>query len=172
MKKVLPFIFPLIALIIVGFLAYRWYSLNTANRPGANGEIGEGVQIEDLSTAEQEQIIRGTGDFQRVELQGEAETRGEIRYEVENNRVRFSVVADLPPAQGGVYTAWLRTPGSEQTRKAFLLEASKGGFVGSAAVSADVLPLEVIVSREQNDDDTLETVVLRGTVNQETQEGE
>lgn len=169
MKKVLPFVFPLVALIIVGFLAYRWYSLNTANRPGTNGEVGEGVQIEDLSTAEQEQIIRGTGDFQRVQLEGEPQTGGEIRYEVEDNRVRFSVVGDLPPAEGGMYTVWLRTPGSEQTRKAFVLEASKGGYVGSAAVSADVLPLEVVVSREMTDDDTLETVVLRGTLNQEAE---
>lgn len=170
MRKVLPFIFPLIALVIVAFLAYRWYSLNTANRP--EDGIGEGVTIEDLSTAEQDRIIRGTGDFQRVELESETEeveTRGEIRYEILEDRVTFSVVSDLPPVENGWYTAWLRTPGTEQVRKAFDLVPGKGGFVGSAAVSADALPLEVVVSREQTNDETLEVVVLTGTLNQESE---
>jgi hypothetical protein len=39
--------------------------------------------------------------------------------------------------------------------------------VGSAAISAETLPFEVIVSSEERPDNTLETVMLRGLINKE-----
>jgi len=43
-----------------------------------------------------------------------------------------------------------------------MLEYSKAGYIGSASVPADVLPVEVVVSAES--DLTLEDAVLRGLI--------
>jgi hypothetical protein len=169
MKKVLPFVFPLVALIIVVFLAYRWYNLNTANRTGQINDVGEGVEIEDLSEAERNNIVRGVGDFKQVELKtapGNDEAAGGIRYEVKDGKVRFSVTADLPTIAGGRYQVWIKS-GDQPTQKAFILEATKGGYLGSAAVSATELPLEITVTREMTDDDTMESTILLGNIPRE-----
>ncbi len=165
MKKVLPFVFPLVALIIVMFLAYRWYNLNTTNRPGQINEVGEGVEIEDLSETERNNIMRGVGDFKQVELKGaQGQTAvGNVRYELKDGKLRFSVTADLEGLMGGRYQVWLKS-GDKAAQKAFVLEASKGGYIGSAAISTSELPLEVTVTREATDDATMETTLLQGTI--------
>jgi hypothetical protein len=166
MKKVLPFIFPLVALIIVVFLAYRWYNLNTTTRNGQINEVGEGVEIQDLSPDEASNILRGVGDFKQVELKGADEAVGSVRYEVKDGKVRFSVTADVPGLNNGRYQVWIKS-GDQPAQKAFVLEASKGGYMGSAAVSATTLPFDVIVTRESTDDETMETTVLQGNVPRE-----
>lgn len=162
MQKYLPFVFPLAALVIVLFLAFRWFSAQTENP--AN-DIGEGVQIEDLTAAEQESIIRGTGDFQQVTLENqveEVEAQGAVRYEMQDDRIAFSVVTDLAQPTEGFYQVWLVS--QDATQKAFRLQLLKGGLSGSAAVSQSVLPFEVVVSHEMTDDNTVERVLLRGEV--------
>jgi hypothetical protein len=49
MKKILPFVFPLIALLIVLFLALRWYNAKTTRPEGKLTDFGEGMKIEDLT---------------------------------------------------------------------------------------------------------------------------
>lgn len=159
MNKYLPFVFPLAALLIVLFLAFRWFSMQT-NR---SADIGEGVEIEDL-TLEQESMLRGTDDLQQVELQTpdtETEGQGDIRYKISDERVRFSVNANLPQPEG-FYQVWVRS--GETQQKAFRLLPDKGGFMGSAALNQSALPFEVIVSQETEDDDQLEQVILRGRI--------
>ncbi|HEX7018342.1 MAG TPA: hypothetical protein VF209_05560 [Patescibacteria group bacterium] len=165
MKKVLPFVFPVAALLIVLFLAYRWYG-QRVDRVGDVGPGGEGVEIEELSDAEREEIMRGAGDYETVNLTaGEGQTAsGRVRYDVQDERVSFSVSADLADLEAGFYQVWLKSPDSEAMTKAFTLEMGKGGYTGTGAVSADQLPLEVVVTRELNDDDTPEDVVLRATI--------
>jgi len=166
MNKVLPFVFPLIALVIVAFLAFRWYNLNTTSNGDVTG-AGEGVPIDDLSSLEQEQILKGTTDFTSVPLEPAVTTvpvAGQIRYDIIDGRVLFSVTAELAAVGGSKYQVWLRNPVTDVTQKAFVLEPGKGGFMGSAATQEGLLPLEVIVSQEQVDDAQLEVVLLRGTM--------
>ncbi len=166
MNKVLPFVFPLIALVIVAFLAFRWYNLNTA-RKGDITAVGEGVQIDNLSTAEQDQILKGAGDFKSVELQPVDQTTpvtGTVRYDVKEGRVLFSVTADLPAVVGNTYQVWLRNPATQMAQKAFTLTANKGGFTGSAATQESLLPLEVVITKEVTDDAQLEQILLKGMI--------
>lgn len=163
MNKYLPFVFPLAALVIVLFLAFRWFSMRN-EQPAPT--IGEGVEIEDL-TPEEESVLQGTGDFQQVTLENQATesaepAQGALRYEIGDERVRFSVLANLPAPAEGFYQAWIKTGNSEQ--KAFRLEPNKGGYMGTAAISQDAIPFEVIVSLETQDDNTLEQEMLRGVV--------
>lgn len=172
MKKFQPYIFPAVALLIVIFLLYRWYDMRNgqATRPI---EFGEGVEIENLSQTELGSVLRGAEDVQTIELQPEnqadAETTaaGVIRYDVEDDKIRFSVMAELPELAQGAYQVWLKEIGGNGIRKAFSLEPGKGGMTGSAAVSTELLPFEVVVSKEENvADDTLESILLKGMIEQ------
>jgi hypothetical protein len=166
MKKYTPYIFPLIVLAIVFFLIFRWYNLRTQRV--SNDLFGEGVQIENLTEADLETVLNGIRDVSRVELESEAEgARGEIRYEISDERVRFTVSAALPQTDEG-YQVWLKEADGDRRRLAFGLEEGKGGYLGSAALSADLLPFEVVVTRNVPQvEDELEEVVLRGTIRQE-----
>jgi hypothetical protein len=134
MKKVLPFIFPLTALVVVLVLAFRWYAMNTPERSENEAIFGEGVQIEDLSDEDQAQVIRGTGDYKSVPLTGNDNADGQVRYELKDGKVRFSVMADLPKPMMGQYQVWLSKGTGGQTIKAFALEDGKGGYICSAAL--------------------------------------
>lgn len=165
MKKYLPFVFPALALVITIFLAYKWYSVRTA-RPNELSRLGEGVMIEDLSnTASTSSMIKGSKDAKTAQLTGEGEVSGEVRYEIKDGKVYFMVTA-LLPEQAGSYQVWLKSPQSEEMKLAFSLVAGKGGWMGTGAVNSDVLPVEVIVTRETRPDMTPETVVLKGTIAQ------
>ncbi len=162
MKKVLPFVFPLVALLIVVFLAYRWYNLNTT-RSGQIADNSEGVEIQDLTESERNNIMRGVGDFKSVELKGDPQTRGDVRYEIQDGKVVFSVSADLPFLSSGRYQVWVKSD-DKPAQKMFNLEESKGGYIGTGGVSEASLPFSVIVTQEQTDDLTMESVVLEGMV--------
>ncbi len=165
MKKYTPFVFPTIALLIVVFLGYRWYSSQT--KPvGQISDFAEGVKIEDLSAAEASKLRNGGAkDLPSVELKGTAEATGQVRYEIKDGRVSFTVTADVPKVTGkDFYQVWLKQVNGESKKKAFVLDDSKAGYMGSAAVSAETLPFEVIVSKETKDDNQMETSILSGTV--------
>jgi len=165
MKKYIPFVFPALALAIVIFLGYRWYSSQTV-KPGKISDFGEGVQIEDLSSDQVNKLkANGSKDIPTVALTGDAEGTGSVRYEVANGKVAFTVSADLAaPKKGEFYQVWLKEVGGDSKKKAFTLEFGKGGYVGWGAVSEDTMPFEVVVSKETKDDDQMETVQLSGTV--------
>jgi hypothetical protein len=197
MKRYLPYVFPAAALLVVVFLTYRWYSHNTTG-VGQISEFAEGVEIEELSDEEQTSVSRGVGDIQTVQLQPvtqeedseegtetdeesseinemTATATGQVRYEIVDGRVRFSVMATLPEQDLGYYQVWLKAVDSDAIRKAFLLELSKSGFMGSAAISADTLPFEVVVSYEMGDAANPSNTLLTGVIqaneeeNQETE---
>lgn len=164
MKRFLPFIFPLVAVLVIVFLVFRWYRLNTQT-PGEISEFGEGVEIENLSQNETREALAGVGDYQTVDMEAtNPEDMGQVRYEIKDGKVRFSVMANLPQVETATYQVWLREPGSSVSRQAFELVEGKGGYLGSAAISAQVLPFEVVVSRETRPDDQIESILLKGLV--------
>ncbi len=166
MKQFLPFIFPLIALLIVLFLGFRWYTTNTSRPEGKISEFAEGIKIEDLSDTESQKLQTPTGvkDLNTVVLSGSGEAQGQVRYEVKDGKVAFSVSAELPELSSGHYQVWLKAVGGEARRRAFVLEMSKAGYTGSAAISTTTLPFEVVVSKEMKDDEELETTLFNGVV--------
>ncbi|PIR61867.1 MAG: hypothetical protein COY81_01075 [Candidatus Pacebacteria bacterium CG_4_10_14_0_8_um_filter_43_12] len=167
MKRFTPYIFPLVVLAIVFFLVYRWY--NMRNQQGDTSQYGEGIQIENLSDADLDTVIRGTGDFKTSPLEMSENTAstvegiGSVRYEVKDGKVRFSVAADLPEPKTP-YHVWIQTRGGDNLTKAFDLELGKGGYMGTAAVSQDLLPLEVFVSQAGDKGQVMDQVILKGVI--------
>lgn len=157
MQKLLPYVFPAVVLLIVIILAYRWYNVRT-QRDGKVSPFAETVSIENLSQDDAKRILRGVGDLKTAKLSGEGENGGEVRYEIKDGKVRFSVMAELAALKTGTYQVWVKEVGSEAKKQAFVLEAGKGGYIGSASVPEATLPFEVVVT-------TGETVVLTGRVN-------
>lgn len=166
MKKFYPYIFPAVALLFVFFLLFRWYNLRT-QREGLTSLLSDGVKIENLDPSEASDLLKGAKDYQTANLEGEETNLGEVRYEVDEERVSFTITAVLPKLEAGFYQVWLKEIGGEGKRKALVLEYLKGGYVGSAALSAETLPFEVVVSREMTDDAQLEEIVLTGMVGEQ-----
>jgi hypothetical protein len=163
MKKLYPYIFPAVALLFVLFLLFRWYNLRT-QREGMTSLLSDGVKIENLDPSEASDFLKGAKDYETVSLSGEGTNMGEIRYEIKDEKVSFSISTVLPRLTEGKYQVWLKDIDSEGKRKGLVLEYKKGGYVGSAAISAGTLPFEVIVSKEMADDDQLEEIMLEGVV--------
>lgn len=163
MNKLLPFVFPAVALLVVIFLAFRWYSLNTPDQKGSVSEFGENVNVEQLPDADQAQMLTSVDDYQTVELNGEGEVGGQIRYEVKDSKVRFSVMALLPETTGQ-YQVWLKKADGTELMKAFDLDAGKGGYIGSAALSESALPFEVLVIKPGTTEPKPEEALLKGTI--------
>lgn len=172
MKKFTPYVFPVIALLIVVFLLFRWYSdrTDTVTKPV---EFGEGVEIENLSENELSSVLKGSSDVATVEMSAAAQESSEtpesatgvIRYDIQEDKVLFSVLAQVPELDEGMYQVWLKQIDGEGMKKAFTLEMGKGGMMGSAALSTELLPFEVVVSKEMNaNDDTVESVLLKGVI--------
>lgn len=164
MKKIYPYIFPAVALLFVLFLLFRWYSLRT-QRESMTSLLHEGVTIEELSADQAQNLLRGVGDYESVDLTGENPAYlGQVRYELVDGELRFSVTTDLPRLSSGTYQVWLRQAEGDIQRRALTLALGKAGYMGSAVIDASTLPLEILVTRELTDDTILEEVLLRGTI--------
>jgi len=168
MQKISPYIFPLIVTAIVFFLVYRWF--DSRGQISDTLEYGEGIEIENLSETEAAEFSSAS-DLATTPLEApEAESSdqtfngsGSIRYEMSEDRVRFSVISNLPETDEA-YRVWIRTVGAENLTEAFALAELKSGYSGTAAVSTDQLPLEVILSTASNQSDVLDNVLLRGVI--------
>ncbi len=168
MKKYTPYIFPLVVVGVVFLLVFRWYNMRT--QQAEEQLFGEGVQIENLSETEVQAALSGVGDFETVELVGSATASGEIKYEVRDERVRFTVSAQLPENEGP-YQVWLKEVNGDGERLAFTLEEGKGGLIGSAALPSNLLPFEVLVTDQAVVPTESGQVLLRGTISaQEAEE--
>jgi len=166
MKKIYPYIFPAVALAFLLFLSYRWYVVRT-QRDSTVTPFDEGVVVENLSQDEANKILKGVGDLKTVELTAEEKTTaaGQIRYEVKDGKIRFSVQADLPKLSTGSYQVWIKEVGTEAKKKAFSLEIGKAGYVGTASLAESALPFEVVVTKETGDISKMGEVVLSGRIN-------
>lgn len=168
MKKYTPYIFPLIVVVIVFFLVYRWYSLNT-QRGGQRSDLTEGIQVENLSPEQVQKVLKGSKDVATAKLQPAEAAKpdqvgsGSIRYEISGGKVNFTVSADLAET-AQQYHVWVRSQDGDDLTDAFVLEMGKGGYTGSAAVPEDLLPLEVIVSTSDKKSEVLQSAVLQGVI--------
>ncbi len=162
LKQYYPFIVPTISLLLVLFLAFRWYNLRTQREMDA--DITD-VEIETL-TQEELQIVQGTEDVSTVELEPEPEEPvvGQVRYRVEDERVLITVSADLPELDDSYYQVWLAAE-ERQPQQAFRLQSTKAGHLGSASIPTDRLPLEVIVTDQTGvGEDEVGRQILRGMI--------
>lgn len=141
LQNFMPYLFPLIAVIFVVIMFVRWYQGKTSETPVSL--LDPQFQVETLPTAVQDSILKGAVDYQTAEMQGEGQVAGEVRYQVEGDKLSFTVTANLPVAEEE-YAVWLSS-GDEAKKRVFNLIASKAGYIGSAMVSADVLPVKVVV---------------------------
>lgn len=170
-KKYYPFIIPTIALLLVVVLAFRWYHLRTSRQ---EAEQDLDIQIENL-TEDEMQIVRGTEDVSTLPLEPEKPEEfvaGQVRYKVQDDRLLVTINAELPQIDQ-TYQVWFKAKDVEVPQKAFVLAYGKGGYMGSASLSAENLPLELIVSQETNAADMqIEQELLRGTIEAEAVETE
>ncbi len=169
LKQFLPFIFPSAAIVLVVILAFRWYRLRN-DQIGKISEFAQGVEIEDLTEAERNSTLSSVKDVETIELQSDDEAiMGEVRYEFSDDKVKFSVTTTLPQEDVAEYQVWLKEIDGQAVRKAFALAMLKGGYSGSAAISTETLPFEVVVSKEMVDDNLMEQILLRGVLEIETE---
>lgn len=167
MKKFLPFLFPFIAFCIVIFLAIRWYNSKTA-RDGKIPEFADDVKVEDVNQAQIDQIKNIAKDQKTVKLTGQGEVAGEVRYELKDGKVYFTVYANLSnPNPNTEYQVWFKQVDGTGTRKVFVLTEEKAGYMGSAAVPTTVLPLEVVVTEQSIGDTVMGGPLLLGTLPKE-----
>ena len=165
MQKYTPYVFPLVVLGVVLLLVLRWYTLRAERSEYAL--LGEGVTIENLSQEEMVNSIKGVGDYESIDLASEdLNSNGVVRYELKEDKVRFSVMANLP-APTVAYHVWLRSTDGTAMRKVFTLVEGKGGYIGSAALPSELLPFEMIVSESTDPATANEDYVLRGKIESE-----
>lgn len=194
MKRFTPYIFPLVVLLVIFFLVYRWYSLRSQQR-AEDAEFGEGIQIENLSEEEAANVVTGVGDVETAPLEAPVQpdkdevglttgqNLGTIRYEITEDKVLFSVLANLDvagltaQAEDGTtmgvspealadkeYTVYVRSIDGDDLTEAFKLVVGKGGLLGSASISTDLLPVEVIVTDAKTKSEVLDNILLRGVI--------
>jgi hypothetical protein len=159
LKKFTPYIFPLLAFAFVVFMFVRWYSSRVAEE--GSDFLTNDLEITTLTQEEEESIIKGTADFSTVAMMGVGETSGEVRYQLLEDKLNFTVTANLPNSNEA-FAVWLKEIDGNAKKKVFTLTYSKAGFIGSASVPAEVLPIEVVVSTES--DLLLEDAFLRGII--------
>jgi len=156
--------------LIVIFLAARWYNLNT--KQGEINEFAQGVDVESLPV---ESIMPdlASPDMEKVDLlDSEDQAQGAVRYQIDDDKVKLSVLTYLPELESGFYQVWFKEIGSDAVKKAFVLTSQKGGFIGSAAISKEILPFEVLVTKETEDDQSPEEEVLKATLQMEDSSSE
>ncbi len=170
MKKFLPFLFPLIALIIVFVMVLRWYNEQTAAKQGQIPDSAAVIQVDPLATADANRL-RQPGqpakDTSSVEMNGAQHVLGQIRYELKNGQVLFSVIANLPKPSSGVYQVWVAAQNQQNPTKAFVLTLAKGGYEGSGQIPANLLPVTISVTNLTNLPNQTNLPVLSGIIKKE-----
>lgn len=162
LKKYSPFIIPVISLLLVLFLAFRWYNLRTQRD---QDNLFDEVEIENLT--EEDQIVIGAPDTSTIQLDPEDEelVSGQVRYRLNDEKMLINVFAELPKDDSYTYQVWISPEDKDSLQKAFVLTYSKSGYTGGAAIPRDQLPLELIVSKEANPtDQEIEQELLRGMI--------
>lgn len=177
MQKSLSYLLPLVALLILVMLVFRWY--NSIRPEGEVSGSAEGIEITDLTSDDQAPL--GVEDSISIPLEPNEEVgqyQGEIRLgnePDESGSTPFSISASLPELEDGegFYQVWFE--GEKGRKKAMRLSYKKGGYMGEGKLSSEFTSLKMTISKEMNDDDEIEEVMMEGTVNldsTETQEVE
>ncbi len=156
LQALLPYLFPLIAIIFVVIMFARWYKGKTAEAPLSL--LDSQLKVESLSKDLQNSIIKGATDYKMLDMQGSEQAVGELRYQIKDGKLSFTVTANLPSSKEE-YAVWLTDLNGEASKRVFNLAFSKAGYVGSAMISADVLPVRVVVTKAS--DLMLQDVLLK-----------
>ncbi len=138
----MPYLFPLIAVIFVVVMFARWYQSKTADAPVSL--LDPQFQVETLPSQVENDILKGAVDYQTAEMQGEGKVAGEVRYQIVDDKLSFTVTANLPSSEED-YVVWLTDGNNEAKKRVFNLIYSKAGYMGSAMVAAEVLPVRVVI---------------------------
>lgn len=156
LQSLLPYLFPLIAIILVVVMFARWYKGKTAEAPVSL--LDSQLEVESLPAQVQDSIIKGATDYKMLNMIGVDQAVGELRYQIKDDKLSFTVTANLPSSKEE-YAVWLSDMDGTAKKRVFNLKYSKAGYVGSAMVSADILPVKVLVS--QASDLMLEDILLQ-----------
>ena len=167
MKKSFSYLLPFFLLLVTAILVFRWLQ----SRPTGldiNGAT-EGIEISDLTGDEVSPL--GSSDAQKVNLspineESSEPMTGEIRYTASNDgsKTNFTVFTMLPELSTGEgsYQVWFE--GDKGRTKAMKLHFAKGGYLGEGSISSDFDEVNVLISQEQVDDNTVEKELLSGTI--------
>lgn len=147
LQNLLPYLFPSIAIIFVVIMFARWYKGKTAEAPVSL--LDSQLQVESLPKEMQNSIIKGATDYEMLEMQGTGEAVGELRYQIKDDKLTFAVTANLPESKED-YAVWLADINGDAKKRVFNLVYSKAGYVGSAIVQSNVLPVKVVVSKSSD----------------------
>ncbi len=171
LKKYLPFIIPTLSLLLVLFLAFRWYNLRTQRD---NDLEFDEVEIQELTDEEIGVMIDALdSDIIPLETKDEQEVMGQVRYQIEDDKVLFNVFADLVYDEAEVYQTWISPLDEDKFQPAFTLEHNKGGYMGSASISREQLPIELMVTRDTEvDNGEMGEALLRGVIEENAVEEE
>lgn len=156
----LPYILPILSLLLVSFMFFRWYRARTSEAP-RDFLNSENLQLESFPAEQEESFIKGTSDFNTVSMEATGVANGEIRYQLEGNKLHLMVTADLPKSEES-YAVWLRNPQTQSQKRVFNLVEGKAGYFGTVSLSTEVLPVDVLVSKSS--DLLLNDVVLEGKI--------
>ena len=165
LQSLLPYLFPLIAIVLVVVMFARWYKGKTAEAPVSL--LDSQLEVESLSAQMQDSIIKGAADYKMLNMIGVDQAVGELRYQIKDDKLSFTVTANLPSSKEE-YAVWLSDMDGTAKKRVFNLKYSKAGYVGSAMVSDDILPIKVLVSKASDlmlEDILLQTEILEPEVN-------
>lgn len=158
-QTLLPYLFPLIAIILVVVMFARWYKGKTDETPVSL--LDPQLTVESLPDQVQDSFIKGTTDYKMLDMTGVEQAAGEVRYQIQDGKLSFTVTANLPDSQED-YAVWLTDLNGSAKKRVFNLQYSKAGYIGSAMVSDEVLPVKVVVSKAS--DLMLEDVLLQAEI--------
>ena len=172
MKKYAPYVLFGLVVLMLFWLGLRWYTMRSQTKLSSS-QLGEGVNIENLSESEMRKALGTVADYETVTLQpvepevgttapAPEEVTGIIRYEIAGDKLKLGVVVTAPDQDESPLQVWIRKPGGTDVKPLFTLEKGKGGLVGSAQLDADLLPLEVLVSVGLGVPQ--DSIVLKGTI--------
>lgn len=167
MKRMIPYALSLFAVVLLIILGYRWVSEMRSNNQGQISTEGEGIEITDLTGSETP--LRGIEDVKTVTLAPEPESKamGQLRIAAEaqeDGKTPFSVYATLPAPTDPLefYQLWIE--GDTGLKKAMRLKENKAGYFAEGLLSVEGNQAKILISREKQDDATVETKLLEGTV--------
>lgn len=159
LQNLLPYLFPLIAIILVVVMFARWYKGKTADVPVSL--LDSQLEVESLPAQVQDSVIKGATDYKMLNMIGVDQAVGEVRYQIKDDKLSFTVTATLPSSKED-YAVWLTDINGDAKKRVFNLKYSKAGYVGSAMVSDDILPVKVLVSKAS--DLMLEDILLQAEI--------
>jgi hypothetical protein len=144
LQNLLPYFFPLVAIILVVIMFARWYKGKTAEAPVSL--LDQQLEVQALPSEMQDNIIKGATDYQVLNMIGTNQAVGEVRYQIKDDKLNFTITANLAESKEE-YAVWLADVNGDAKRRVFNLVYSKAGYIGSASVSDDILPVKVVVTK-------------------------